>query len=139
METVADIMTTDVVTLLAEDNVHQARLLLKKFNIRHLPIVDVDGQFAGMLTQRDLLNSAFNIVEKYGVNKLAHKEEQLKIAEVMSREVKTLPTSTSLIEAGEYFLAHKHACLAIVDNGKLQGIVTSVDFVKLSIRLLKGR
>lgn len=136
MENVADIMTTELVTLSPEDNVHQARSLLKKYNIRHLPIVSADGKFEGMLTQRDLLNTAFTIVEKYGVSKLAHREEQLKINEVMSRDAKTLPSSTSLIDAGHFFLQHKHACLPIVDNGQLQGIVTSVDFVKLSIRLL---
>ena len=137
MKKITDIMTTKLVTLSADDNVHQARSLLKQFNIRHLPIVDGEGKFAGMLTQRDLLNTAFTIVEKYGVGKLSQKEEQLKIADIMSADTRTLPSSTSLIDAGRFFLQYKHACLPIVDNGQLQGIVTSVDFVKLSISLLE--
>jgi len=72
------------------------------------------------------------------VGKLIQREEQLKIAEVMSIDAKTLPSSTPLFEAGEFLLRHKHACLPVVDNGKLQGIVTSVDFVKLSLSLLEN-
>ena len=67
MKTVADIMTTEVVSLKDNDNLHQGRMLMKEYNIRHLPIVtEASGEFVGLLTQRDILNMAFNVVEKYG-------------------------------------------------------------------------
>lgn len=138
MKTVADIMTRKLVTLPADANIHQARELLKQHNIRHLPIVNAEGQYEGLLTQRDLLNSAFSIVEKYGVSKLVQKEEQIQVAEVMSRDSEVMPSDAALIKAGEFFLAHKHSCLPVVDNGRLCGILTSIDFVRLSLHLLKN-
>ncbi len=135
MKTVADIMIAEVITLRETDNVHQARMLLKKYNIRHIPIVNDDG-FAGMLTQRDLLNHAFKIVENYGFSKLAQREERTVIKEVMTRNCLTLRSDDTLQAAGEFFIEHKHGAIPVVNDGQLVGILTSIDFIKLALQLL---
>ena len=136
MKTVADIMTTNVVSLKESDNLHQGRMILKEYNIRHLPIVTDEGDFAGLLTQKDILNNAFNVVEKYGVIKLKQREERITIKDVMTTDCATIESSVDLKEAGQFFIDNKHCCLPVVDGNKLVGIVTSVDFVKLSLHLL---
>jgi CBS domain-containing membrane protein len=137
MKTVADIMTSKVVSLKKTDNLHQGRMLLKEYSIRHLPIIsEEDGRFAGLLTQRDILNNAFNVVEKYGFNKLKRKEEQTIIADAMTVDPATIESTALLKDAGQFFIDNKHSCLPVVDDGELTGILTSVDFVKLSLYLL---
>lgn len=136
MKTVADIMTRNVISIHDSDNLHHVRMLLKERNIRHLPVVNEQGAFAGLLTQRDMLNNAFNVVEKYGFNRLTQREERTRVKEVITQVCTTIPSSTTLQDAGEYFVKHKHSCLPVVDDGKLVGILTSVDFVKLSLFLL---
>lgn len=138
MKSVADIMTTHLVTLKADDNLHQARMLLKQHNIRHLPVLDENNRFAGVLTQRDLLNNALKVVESYGFSKLAAREQRSSVADFMDARCQTMSSDTVLADAAEFFLAHKHKCLPIVDDGRLKGLVTSVDFVKLSLYLLKN-
>ncbi len=137
MQTVADIMTAKVVSLREHDNLHQARMLLKEHNIRHLPVVSEDGRFLGILSQRDLLNNAFKVVEAYGFSKLDTREQRAEVKDFMDPNCQTMPSSASLVEAGAFFVANKHNCLPVVDDGQLQGIVTSVDFVKLSLHLLQ--
>lgn len=137
MKTVADIMTSKVVSIKETDNLHQGRMLMKQYNIRHLPVVsEKNNEFVGLLTQRDILNSAFNIVENYGFSKLKKKEESTSICDVMTSNSPTIESNVPLREAGQYFIEHKHSCLPVVDNGQLTGILTSVDFVKLSVFLL---
>lgn len=136
MKTVADIMTRNVISIQANDNLHNARMLLKEHNIRHLPVVNEQGSYAGLLMQRDLLNTAFNVVEKYGFSKLAAREERTLIKDVMTAGGPTINSAMPLKVAGRYFVEHKHSCLPVVDDGKLVGILTSVDFVKLSLHLL---
>ena len=52
-------------------------MLLKERGIRHLPVVDVEtGNYMGLLTQRSLLNHAFNIIEKFGMSGLEKREQR---------------------------------------------------------------
>lgn len=138
MKIVSDIMTSKVVSLKETDNLHQGRMVLKDYGIRHLPVISSkDGKFVGLLTQRDILNTAFYIVENYGFNKLKRKEEQTVIADIMTTGCATIESTALLKDAGQFFLDNKHSCLPVVDNGELVGILTSVDFVKLSLHLLQ--
>lgn len=41
-----------------------------------------------------------------------------------------------LVDAGEFFMSKKASCLPVVQGNKLVGIITSVDFVKLSLHFL---
>jgi len=137
MKTVSDIMTSKVISLNELDDLYKGRMILKENDIRHLPIVSASsGEFLGLLTQRDILNNAFNVVEHYGFNKLKKREQMTLIKDVMTYDVMTIEPDTSLKEAGQVFADKKCSCLPVVDNKALLGILTSVDFVKLSIYLL---
>lgn len=136
MQKVADIMTSKVISLKQTDNLNQARMLLKEHNIRHLPITDDKGHFAGLLTQRDLLNYAFTVVENYGFSKLEAHEKRTLIEDVMNVDCDTVSSDAALKTAGRFFVDNKHGCLPVVDDGELTGILTSVDFVKLALYLL---
>jgi PAS domain S-box-containing protein len=61
---VNEVMTRQVVTLAqsSSENVLTALSLLRQHRIRHLPIVDEQGQLLGMVTESDLLQ-AFDLVE----------------------------------------------------------------------------
>ena len=49
-----DIMTSDVYTLHATQSLYLARSLMTLKHIRHIPIVNADQEFVGLLTHRDL-------------------------------------------------------------------------------------
>ena len=138
MKAVSDIMIRDVLTVRESDTVHDARMLLKQKGIRHLPVVNHDsGEFAGLLTQRSLLNHALNIVEKFGMAGLEKRELRTPVSEIMNAECHTVSPDEDLVAAGELFLSKKASCLPVVKDGHLEGIVTSVDYVKLALELLK--
>lgn len=139
MKVVGDIMIRDVLTVNDSDSVHDARMLLKQKGIRHLPVVDHNsGEFAGILTQRSLLNHALNIVEKFGLSGLEKRELRTQVSEIMNAECETVSPHENLVVAGELFLSKKASCLPVVSDGRLQGIITSVDYVKLALELLKS-
>ena len=136
MKTVADIMTRHVISIKDSDNLHQGRMLLKEYGIRHLPVLNEDGLYAGLLTQRDVLNNALLVVEKFGFSKLTAREERTLIKDVMSQDKSSIRSTANLREAGEFFVSNKHSCLPVVDDNKVVGILSPVDFVKLSLSLL---
>jgi CBS domain-containing protein len=53
--TAADFMSTPVVTVAPGASLRTAARLLHQRGVRHLPVVDHDGEVVGMITRRDLL------------------------------------------------------------------------------------
>ena len=138
MKTVSDIMISNVLTVKTSDSIHQARMIMKDKAIRHLPVVDNEtGDYVGLLTQRSLLNHAFNIVEKFGMSGLEKRESRTQVKEIMTTDGITVEPDAGLITIGELFIIKKVSCLPVVEDKQLKGIVTSVDFVKLALHLLK--
>jgi len=138
MKTVSDIMISNVLSVKATDSIHLARMMMKEKTIRHLPVVDAEtGDYVGLLTQRSLLNHAFNIVEKFGMSGLDKRELRTQVKEIMTTDVTTVKPDVGLISIGELFIIKKVSCLPVVEEKQLKGIVTSVDFVKLALHLLK--
>jgi len=131
VQTVADLMTTDLMTLDKDASLTEAKQLMQEHNIRNLPIVDNDGKWTGMLTQREYLRCAFNLVSQYGTKLLSKKESDTSVANIMCTDMVSLEKDTPLETAAELLIKKKYACIPIVDQGMLVGILTPIDFVKL--------
>ena len=53
--TVADLMTTDLFTLLEDDNITVADEMMRWRNIRHIPVINDQNEIVGLITNRDIL------------------------------------------------------------------------------------
>lgn len=136
MLTVADMMTGEVFTLRQTDTLKTARSMMSLARIRHIPIVGEDMEFRGLLTHRDILTATLS--QFAGVDRSTRDEIDagIPIAEVMRGDVTIVPPHMKLRDAADILLNHKYGCLPVVHNGKLVGILTEADFLKLTIRLM---
>lgn len=136
MHTAADIMTKDLVTLPFNATLKDAHSLTRDKGIRHLPIMDGE-QFVGMLTQKRMIATVINLLATYGANALERREGQSPVSELVETDCATVTPDTPLLAVTDFFLKHRHGCLPVVsDGGKLVGILTSSDFVRLCRNLL---
>ena len=123
--TAADIMTTDPTTLHAR---HQLARVAEEFHlgrIRHLPIVDAHDHLIGLVTQQDLLCAGEDLARP--------------ISEVMQTDLKTVNPDTPAHEVAYLLLHYDVGCAPVVDrDGKLVGIVTDTDFVRIAYVALGG-
>ncbi len=136
MPTVSEIMSTKVSYLSEHGNLLEARTTLKELNIRHLPVVSDKGELVGVLTQRIVLAEIIKLVDQVGVRGLEEREQQQQIIEIMQTDFQVTTPETELKVAGQYFLEHKHSCLPVIDQGRLVGILTAQDFVRLIVSML---
>lgn len=137
MRTVADLMSNKLLSLNPHQSMFDAESLMGEKKIRHLPILNKDNELVGLLTQRTLLKTAFDITNKFGAHLLGDYMKRYIIKDFMITEVHQLDAQTALSEVGDYFLQGKHGCLIITREGKPAGILTSMDFVRLCVQLLK--
>lgn len=134
---VQDIMTRDVFTLQEFDNLQSARAVMGLARIRHIPVVNDRGEFAGLLTHRDLLNATLSRFAEVDEATRREINTGIPLAEVMRKDVHTVSPETPVQEAAKLLYHHKYGCLPVVKNKKVVGIVTEADFLTLTIKLLE--
>lgn len=120
-------MRNQLVTVNVNDSVSDAVALLKKHQIRMLPVMD-KGKLVGVVTDRDLKRVSASDAIPIEIHELAYKLSQLNIKEVMSKPPITVPLDYTVEEAAEVLWEHKISGVPVVDQeGKLAGTITQSD------------
>jgi CBS domain-containing membrane protein len=134
---VADLMSTDLVTLIEDETLAHAQRCMARGRIRHLPVVR-DGRLTGLVTHRDLLAASFSIFAEVERAEQRRIFDTVRVVEAMHRDVVTVSPDLGVAQAASILLENKYGCLPVVDgDGILLGIVTEADFLRLTVRLLK--
>jgi len=128
---VRDLMTADVLTIAADDDVLRAQELMYEKNIRHLPVVDDEGTLVGLISDRDLLSRALPPDTDLPLTTRQDLLRSLKVSEVMTTDVETIDVDEAADVAAHVMLERKYGCLPVLEEGLLAGILTEADFVKL--------
>lgn len=136
--TIAELMTADPLCVLRSDSLKDAHDLMREKNVRHIPVIDANGELAGMLTQKIMIAKVMGLMAQYGAAALERKEKQVLVSELMATDFAAVTAEQPLTEVVDYFVSNRHGCLPVVGNdNKITGILTSSDFVRLAARLLK--
>jgi CBS domain-containing protein len=116
MQTVRDVMTTNVEYCTPVDNVYEVAVKMRDLDVGAIPVVD-HGRLIGMITDRDLV--VRGIAEK--------RPGSTQVTEVMSDQLITVTPDASVQEAAEQMARHQIRRLPVVENGRLVGIVSLGD------------
>jgi IMP dehydrogenase len=110
-------MIQDPVTLSPDKTIKDALLLMKKYSVSGIPIVDNSKKLVGILTNRDM---------RFNPN------ERLKVSTLMTKEnLVTAPMGTTLEKAEKILQKYKIEKLPVVDKqGILRGLITFKDIMK---------
>ncbi|MCB1036347.1 MAG: CBS domain-containing protein [Acidobacteria bacterium] len=128
---VRDLMTDRVLAVGPDDDLCTLHDLMVENGIRHVPVVDSEGNLAGLVTHRDLLRSS--LIEQPNVTSYLEEAmlERVKAAEIMTTGVETVDPETDLRLAAQLMLENKYGCLPVTEGSHLVGILTEADFVRL--------
>ncbi len=132
MTTVAELMTTDLVTLSEEDGLSRAMKIFSELPIRHLPVTD-GAILIGMVSQRDALSWSGSVIDPgaFAGAQASKEARETFVAEVMVRDVISVPPTATIVDAARTLLEGGFGCLPVVDEqGKLLGIVTETDLLR---------
>ncbi len=124
---VRDIMSRPPITAKETDNVTAVSKLMVKHNIGCVIITDTAGKPTGIITERD-------IVQRVAAKNILPSE--IKVADTMSKPVMSIAPGTSINEAAKLMNNSKIRRLAVIDNGKLAGILTMKDILEVTPALI---
>ncbi len=128
---VEEIMKTEVVTLTPGATIAEALKILNERPIRHIPIVDLENHVVGIVSDRDVRDASPSIFRKNNISE----ELNNPIHTIMSSPVMTVHPLDFVEEIAAIFYEQEFACVPVVRESKLVGIVTEKDMLYTLIQL----
>ncbi len=128
--TVREIMTTELVTVSPERPAKDIQALFRENEFHHIPVVDEGKRLVGIISKEDIFKLAYVLSLQTTGETYSRKEyNTLKAEDIMTRYPVTLDPDDTIGLAADIFLANKFHALPIVEDGELQGIVTTHDLL----------
>ena len=116
MPKVKDMMTTDIECCTPLDNIYEAAVKMRDYNVGAIPITD-GNRLVGIVTDRDLV--VRGIAEK--------KPASTAVTEVMSEQLVTISPAASVTEAAQLMAKYQIRRLPVVEGDTLVGMMSLGD------------
>lgn len=146
---VADVMTTEPITVTPQTPLEDAIKLLVERKISGLPVIDDKGKIVGVISESDLmwqetgvetppyimfLDSVIYLENPARYNKEIHKALGQTVGEVMNDRPIVVKTDLSVREAARIMHEKKIRRLPVVNQeSKLVGIITQGDVIRMMV------
>ncbi|MFN0257636.1 CBS domain-containing protein [Pedobacter ureilyticus] len=126
---IAEIMTKNVVVAQVSDSLKHISNLLKKHNIKHLPVLS-GRTLVGIISKTDILRLSFaDIYEsKDDIDETVF--ETLRTEQVMVHNPTTVDVRDTVKEVADLMSKAEFHALPVLAQGKIAGIISSADLIK---------
>ncbi|MEM1347745.1 MAG: CBS domain-containing protein [Myxococcota bacterium] len=129
---VSQYMSRDLFTLNYDEPVEFAASLMTWHHIHWIPVEDNEHHLVGLVTH-DMLLKVFS--DPAYEDKLS----SMTVSEIMDTNVSMIHPDTLTLDAVHLMYDKRHACLPVVEEGKLVGMITERDVLDIARDLLEER
>ena len=126
--TVADVMSTDLLTLKLNDTLRLADDMLNLAQVRHFPVLDGD-KVAGIVNHDDLLHASMASLVRHPKDSPREALGAVAIKDIMKAAI-TVGPDTSIRAAAETMVESGIEALLVVVGENLVGVVTRTDLLR---------
>ncbi len=119
---VSEVMSTDLVTIVATSTLPEIVELLKRHEIEHLPVVAADRTLEGIVSRSDFLKV---------LGKTPTELAGLRARDLMTGSLAKVERDDTVGVAAHLFSLNRFHALPVVEDHKIVGIVTTLDLIKL--------
>ena len=132
--TVKEIMTKDVVAVSPSDRLIHARRQMLDAKVGRVPVIEED-ELKGIITSKDLMRAFIDfrksVPEKYQKSQI----KEVLVEDVMSSNPSSVSKEMSITEVSKIMIETGFNGLPVVEDGKVIGIVTQTDILRLIAKL----
>lgn len=124
---IARYMTRQPWTIPGDAKLSQARELMRKHHVRHLPVLEA-GKLVGILSERD----------GYLYDRLEGLDAEIAVSDAMTVDVYAVRDKDLLDDIVDTMAAHKYGSVVVMDGrGNVEGIFTTVDGLQMLANVLR--
>lgn len=133
--TVADVMTTPVVTVRIDTSFKQVVASTRAARVSAVPVTDDSGMVLGIVTEAELLAREVSLARGPGERRRGPKVTAASAGRLMTAPAVTIRSEARAAEAARLMQSHRVPSLPVVDaSGRLIGIVSRGDVLGLLTR-----
>ncbi|NVM24544.1 MAG: CBS domain-containing protein [Desulfobacterales bacterium] len=132
---IRDIMSTNVVAVDEKTSIHDARKIMEAHRIRRLPVMKKD-QLVGLVTKHMLLEASPSPATALSIHELHYLLAKMTVKDIMVKKPYTISPDMPPEEALQLGQEMGYGGFPVVEGGRLVGIVTESDIVRLMTRVL---
>jgi len=132
---IRDIMSSNVVAVSEETSIHDARKIMAAHKIRRLPVMKKD-KLVGLVTQHMLLEASPSPATSLSIHELHYLLAKMTVKDIMVKKPFTISPDMPPEDALQLGQEMGYGGFPVVENGRLVGVVTESDIVRLMTRVL---
>ncbi len=132
-------MSTKPVTISADVSITEALRVMRRNQVRRLPVLDREGKMVGIVSEKDLLYASPSPATSLSIYEMHDLLSRLRVSELMTTDLITVTPDIPLEEAARIMADNKIGGLPVMENGNLVGIITETDVFKVFLELLGAR
>jgi CBS domain-containing protein len=136
----AQVTSSGLVSIQFDELLEDAVALMKKYSIRHLPVVNPQKVVCGILSDRDILRASIPLVDADGMplpGRLRFLQGAI-VAQYMSTALRTVSDDASVQDAIDVMMREKISSCLVVNENTVVGIITYEDMMDLLNSLLSS-
>lgn len=125
---VSEFMVTDLFTVQKSDIIELVAEMMDWQKIRYAPVEDIKGNLVGLVSRRLILRSLI---------KKKRSKKTNTVEDVMLKNPITIDHNDTILNAMQMMRDNQIGCLPVINNGELAGVITEMDFLRISGRLIQ--
>ncbi len=135
---IRDIMSTNVVAVDEKTSIHDARKIMDAHKIRRLPVLKKD-KLVGLVTKHILLEASPSPATALSIHELQYLLAKMTVKDIMVKNPYTISPDMPVEEARQLGQEMGYGGFPVVEDGRLVGVVTESDIVRIMTRVLGVR
>lgn len=128
--TAGDIMSDNITSISPEERLVHGRRLMQDNNVGRLPVIE-EGELVGIVTSRDVMRAFIDFKKKVPEKYQKSQIKEVYIEDVMSHKPISVSPETSVSEIADMMLENGFKGFPVVEDGKVVGVVTQTDILRL--------
>jgi acetoin utilization protein AcuB len=136
---VSKIMTRNPFFIHPELSLSDARSLMDREHIGHLPVLNKNNELVGLITKVELLKAGPSPATSLDMYEISYLLSKLTVEKVMEKKVITVQDGETIEEAARIMADKGIGCLPVMNNSLLVGIITDTDIFNFFVNAFGAR
>jgi len=136
---VSKIMTRNPVFTHPDLSLTDARLLMDREKVSHIPVLSKDNELVGLITKADLIKAGPSSATTLDVYEISYLLSKLTVEKVMKKDVIFVQENEVVEEAARIMADNGVSCLPVLNGSLLTGIITDTDIFHFFINAYGAR